>query len=449
MAEFNRSRFKGATLSSIKEEQGRAEKALPKNDGFNRAGFHTVEDGKNWRRIAPAHKPTEPAYRAKSTVILECEVPEVDGDGKETGKKEIKKKNIFIATQHSLTLKEDPILMYISFVQQRANDEIQDKDARSKFLAPINGWRSRDGKWNWGIKPSADYICYCWDDKGVLGREQLFSFMLDQMKKISIERTDDNVEIVPDIFSDPDEGYPLIISKLKNDKGKYETTCSCDLPNKKETWVEFFQRTRVTDEQLADLVSKESLRELYEDVYTSRDFNMAVDGLRRFDELHKYQIFENEEFIEKLTTLKKLVPEYTPKEESGIFEDSKEIKKEKEIKAHVDTPKESKQVSEPITLSTPIPAMKRVLREYIKENYGDDYTLPELEKEELTKWYTLAQQGEELPFDTMETKSEQVHEEVKPEKREEPPVTSAAPISEVDPALAEQIAALRRKRTVK
>lgn len=443
MAEFNRSAFKGATLNSIKDEQGRAEKALPKNDNFgNRPGFHTIEDGKNWRRIAPAHDPSQPAYRAKSSIFLECEVPELDKDGKETGKKELKRKNIFIATQHSKTLKDDPITMYISFVNKRAQDEIQDKDERQKFLAPISGWRGKDGKWNWGIRPGVEYICYAWNEKGELAREQLYPQMLDAMKKISVERCDDQSEIIPDVFTDPDEGYPLIITKAKNDKGKYEMTVSCELPGKKETWTEFFQRTRLTDEQMLDFVSKESLSEIYEDSYSTRDFNMAVDGLRRFDEQYKYHIFDNEEFVDRLTALKKLVPEFKPKDEDGIFEDSKEIKKEKEVaaKAEVPAPKKETGITSP---STPIPAMKRILKEYIAENYGADYALPDLSKEDLVEWYNLAQAGDELPFDDA-AESDTQAPETQPEAPA-PKVTDAA--AEPSPELADQIAKLRSRRT--
>jgi hypothetical protein len=437
MTEFNRNQFKSTSLASIKDEQGRAESAIPKNPNFgNRPGSLKIEDGKNWRRIAPAHSSSEPAYRAKSTVFLECEVPELDVDGKETGKRKLEKKNIFIATQHSLTLKQDPILLYIEFVQKRANDEIQDKEARTKFLYPINGWRSKDGKWNWGIRPSIEYVCYAWDDTGTLGREQLYPMMLDQMKKISVERNDDNMEIIPDIFTDPDEGYPLIITKAKNDKGKWEMSCSCDLPTKKESWAEFFNRTQLTDEQLLDLMSKESLRELYEDVYTTRDFNMALDGLQRFDIAQKYEIFSNEEFLQALSELKKSVPVYKSKGEDGIFEDSKDIKKEKaDANSIIDNSKHT------FTKGIPIPTMKRIVKEYIAANYGNEFSLPDLFKEELIKWYDLAQKGEELPFEDIASAVNN-----HPVKHEAKEVVSAPASTEIDPNLAAQIAQLRKNR---
>ena len=42
--------------------------------------------------------------------------------------------------------------------------------------------------------------------------------------------------------------------------------------------------------------------------------------------------------------------------------------------------------------------MKKFLKEYIAENYGDGETLPKLSKEEVAEWYDLALAEEELPF---------------------------------------------------
>ena len=59
-------------------------------------------------------------------------------------------------------------------------------------------------------------------------------------------------------------------------------------------------------------------------------------------------------------------------------------------------------------VATPI-KMKKFLKNYILENYGEDEALPKLSKEELVSWYDLAQNEEELPFPSSEV-SEQVQE---------------------------------------
>lgn len=460
---IDRSKFKGSSLNTLEDEKRRAANALPKfGGGEGRAGFHEIKEGSNWRRIAPAHNPNEPAYRAKSTVFLECEVPEIDENGTETGKVEIKNKAIFIATQHS-ELDRDPVLMYIAAVQQKANDEISDKEQRQKYLYPINGWRGKDGKWNWGIKPDIKFVCYAWDDQGTLGREELFPKWLDDMKKISIERSPDDAEIIPDIFTDPDEGYPLIITKNKNDKGKWDYSISCDLPSatKRESWESFFDRTRLTDDQLTELMGKESLKELYWDVYTTRDFDMAIDGLRRFDKKHKFDIFENEEFLEAISDLRLKVKQFVPWSKGEETEETN-LPVKKAVESKVETPESVSRKLGINVVAVPIPKMKTVIKQYIQDNYGDDYMLPDnLTKDQIKQWYELAEAGEELPFDALNDQPDANITESKPEAKPVEKVVESegnvegllkqdksdpAEASGIDPVLAAKIAALRAKR---
>ena len=47
--------------------------------------------------------------------------------------------------------------------------------------------------------------------------------------------------------------------------------------------------------------------------------------------------------------------------------------------------------------------MKKAIREYIDENYGEGFSLPSgVKGEELRRWYDLALEGEELPFQDFE-----------------------------------------------
>jgi hypothetical protein len=60
---------------------------------------------------------------------------------------------------------------------------------------------------------------------------------------------------------------------------------------------------------------------------------------------------------------------------------------------------------------TPI-KMKKFLKEYILENYGEDETLPKLSKDELVDWYNLALNEEELPFTSGEVNEQAKEAEV-------------------------------------
>ena len=140
---FDRSKFKGAKLSTLKETKEQADANNPRLLGGggqnNRPNFHEIEEGRNVLRIMPAHDPEDSTYQPCRTAMLECELPEMK-DGKETGKMEKKNKKIFIATVHGneevRKLKKDPIELYIKYVSELAG-LYDDKDERQKFLAPI------------------------------------------------------------------------------------------------------------------------------------------------------------------------------------------------------------------------------------------------------------------------------------------------------------------------
>ena len=73
-----------------------------------------------------------------------------------------------------------------------------------------------------------------------------------------------------------------LIEKNK-ESGKWKYTIINETLKKGEDWDGFFKRNRVSDAQLKDLSEMKSLKELLVNVYTARDFDFAIDGLKRFD----------------------------------------------------------------------------------------------------------------------------------------------------------------------
>ena len=153
--------------------------------------------------------------------MIDCDV-NVYEDGERTDKIERKRKKIVSATVHSDFLKDlgsegDPIELYIKLITDRAHEEEVDKTKRNKILAPITGFRGKDGKWNWGITPMNSYLVYAWDEDGKLGKLELFSKWVREMDKITAELEIEGDVLDVDPFSNIDEGYPVIINKDKND----------------------------------------------------------------------------------------------------------------------------------------------------------------------------------------------------------------------------------------
>ena len=374
-------------------------------------------------------------------------IPPEYKEGEKTGNKVLKNKKIFIGTQHSLSMREarvDPILLYIDFVRKQAEDLHEDKEKRKTYLAPVNGWRGLDKKWNWGITPMTSFACYAWDTENKLGRLELREKWYDEIKRLSASEADSSEAIIVDIFSDPDKGYPISITQTEDKEYKIEK----DSLKKTETWAEFFGRTRITDNQLLELFKKEPLTDMFHDCYNMRDFNLAVEGLKRFDEKNKYGIFQNEEFIDKLSDIKSHVPAEKTKEETSDKEVSNEVKRE--------VASEEPVKQEPQSAIIPIPKMRRIVGEYITENYGADKKMPDLSVEQLKKWYELVGQGEELPFDEFEqsapkTEKEKFVEELHKEepKQEVKKETVSTEGSTTDSSVEDQIAKLRAARAAK
>lgn len=434
-----RDKFSGAKLSANKDVQKQA--AENDKSSFSRSGgrvdFLEVEEGRNEFRMLPPHPDDtiKAAYLPKRVAMLKCEV-EIYEQGEPTGKTEVKNKNIFIATQHG-GLPKDPIELYIDFVRKYADDTIQDKTDRQKFLSPITGYRDKKGTWNWGISPKTSFVTYAIKNKKI-GRLELYESWVKDMNKLAITEDVDEVMQV-DPFSDPTEGFPLIITKQKavdkqgKETGKWDYVISKDEPSrvKRESWEDFFKRTAVTDEQLEEFIKQEPLSKLYgNDVYTRRDWDLALDGLRRFDEAEKYQIFENEEFLEELSELEKLVPE------------AKEENTDKQVEKTLE-----KEVEKDSQMEVTIPEMKLELKRFISKMYGEKFTdqIP-FSKLEVQRWYSLMEEGEELPIKMEEKKVEPTPEKIesKPAEVKQSPVDSVGTVE--DSELQDQIAKLRARR---
>lgn len=401
---FDRSKYKKASIETIEETVGKAQATM--NSGFGQGGrasfFNVGEEGRYVLRILPSM--TGKPYIPRKTVKLPIECAVYDKDGKDTGKKEVKTKDIFTSDVHSERMGgQDAALIYISHVYNLAN-EIQDKDERAKFLYPISGYRNKQKQWVWGMKPILNYVAYIYADSDVY-RFDIRPDWWKKMKSISMERasgSDDGI-INLDIFSDPDEGYPLILNVSKDENKKTIFDISCGMPdaNKRQTWDDFFDKNRVPDEVFGILDELPSLDDMYVDVFSRRDWDMQLEGLERIDEQAGYGIFQQDDFLNQLEELEKLVPEEDEVKEKKEPKTAPETKKVKEEKP---SPKTAEPVKPKATASgyPKLTDLKKELRSYIAENYEDKELPEELTVADLRRWYDLMQEGEELPFDEVE-----------------------------------------------
>lgn len=274
---FDRSKFRGAKMSSNKSVVEDAVEKTNTGGGGGRKGYHRIEEGKNILRIAPPHDPEDPCTQPVSKVWLDVTVKDKDGN------EEVKRRPIFNAKIHS-PLNNDLVDMYIDFLMKLTYGSLSKDEARKK-LAPVTGWRGSDGKWNSGIKPQLGFVAYAWKGEE-LARVELNQTIINRMNELSIDEESDET-IVIDPFSDPDTGVSLIITYDKSAEA-----------SKKYLVNRGMQAKPLTDAQLMELDEQESLKEMFHNAYTKEDFKKSLDGLQRFDEKHKFGLFKMDEFLD-------------------------------------------------------------------------------------------------------------------------------------------------------
>lgn len=429
---FDKSKFKKQSIEDVEAEVKQAEKTMYKGSK-NYTGFATVQKGKNVFRVVPA---MGKAYVACKMSKLRVEVPTYDANGKVTGK-EVKDKNVFCADIHGKNLLKgkDPIVLYCNYVRKKASEEYQDDTERRKFLNPIMGYK-KGNKFVWGINPSLAYVCYVYQGTKDFARLQLYGTWMNRIKEISVEMSDDET-VSFDIFSQLEGAYPLVITMGEDDKGKKTYSLSAGIPKKGQTWDDFFEETVIPDEDMEYFLNEvPTLEEIYKDVYSQKDFNMALDGLKRFDEENGYDIFADDGFLTEIEEMAALIPEEGSKDDEGEDESPKKAKSTSKPKKAEEpegedeeeeksAPRKKAPASAPakekaakVASYPPLSKMKKFLEDYIGEEYPEAELPDDLTIAEVRSWYDLAQAGEALPFpEEDETSTETASE---PESDDEP-----------------------------
>ena len=426
---FDKSKFKKQSIEDVEAEVKQAEKTMFKGSK-SYTGFATVQKGKNVFRVVPA---MGKAYVACKMSKLRVEVPTYDANGKVTGK-EVKDKNVFCADIHGKNLLKgkDPIVLYCDYVRKKASEEYQDDVERRKFLNPIMGYK-KGNKFVWGINPSLAYVCYVYQGSKDFARLQLYGTWMNRIKEISVEMSDDET-VSFDIFSQLEGAYPLVITMGEDDKGKKTYSLSAGVPKKGQSWDEFFEETAIPDEDMEYFLNEiPTLEEIYKDVYSQKDFNMALDGLKRFDEENGYDIFADDGFLTEIEEMAAMIPDENSKNDEGEEDEAPKKTKSTSKSKKVEEPETDEEKPDPVKNLASSPAkekaakvasyppllkMKKFLEEYIGKEYPEAELPDDLTIAEVRSWYDLAQAGEALPFpEEDETSTETASE---PENKEEP-----------------------------
>lgn len=326
---FNRDRFKAAKLEVNKNVTEEVSSTF--KNASSRGDYHEISEGVNVFRLLPPHNEGEPSWQPKCVYWLEMSVEDTDEKGQGKGTFSVKNRPIFDARIHG-GQKKDIVDEYIKFAKKQVFDLYQDKDLLKEKLAPINGWRGKDNKWHPGITASQSYVAYA--TKGDIipdnvGRLELWKSDLDKLERLNISE-EIGEPIVTDLFSDPDDGIQFIILRQRDKNNKWE-----NIINKKEfspkgsnskeigeAYNKFRETQRVSDEVLQKLEGMQSLSEQFRNTYKSSDFTRALDALESFDKKHKFNVFENDEFLDIVEGIESELPQ-----ESSTVQQEEKLKR--------------------------------------------------------------------------------------------------------------------------
>lgn len=398
MASFNRDRFRATPLSTVNSTVTETKQYDTYYGGSSDyAPFFKNVEGVTIKRVLPAHEPGDSPYVPMMTSMLECEV-EDKKDGVVIGKK-IAKKKIFIATLHAGS-KYDIIDEYIKRVYALA-EQYQDKDERSRFLNPITGYRM--GKqWVSGIRPQLEYVYYALIN-GQIYRDSLKPKQMEALNKESAEMCAQDDTAAIDIFSDPSTGYPIQWSREKDENGKtVEVLKALPLP-RTMSWDQYFEKYAVPDKVLEDLLKLPSLKSLYVGSYRKKDFEYALDGLKRFDQNNGYNIFADEDYLDYIERAEaELSKKWGSEEEAGSAPQPKTASAPQEEAPAKPKPVTKKSVAKKVTSEEPTLEQKlKVINEEFVRQYGNEYeeiTTDDLGSD-LDSIYALAVKKEDLGYD--------------------------------------------------
>ena len=316
---FNRERFKAAKVEANKAVTTKVEETM--KFASKRGDYHTIDKGVNVFRMMPPHNENDPSMQPKVVYWLTCKVQKVDPNGNEiAGEFEEKQRPIFDSRIHGNTPK-DIIDEYIKFTKKSIFDNTQDKDDQKKLLAPINGWKDKNGKWYPGITASQSYVCYATKGDIIpanLGRLEIYNNDRNELEKLNID--DETGEpIMVDLFSDPDNGVQFIINRVTDEKtGKLtniisKKTFTAPRGSKSadygKLYQEFLDSQVVPDDVLEAFSEMEPLSKQFRNAYKRKDFERALEALQMFDAKNDYHTFDNDEFLAIVEEIDKYYPE--------------------------------------------------------------------------------------------------------------------------------------------
>lgn len=397
---FDRSKFKGTSLATLREQQAQQDAVRPSNGGDR--SYLKIEAGDNRFRILPFHPDGGGSSyaEAKTTSFMSVMAQKRDENGKPIeGEKELKRKPVFHAKVHG-GYPFDLVDSYLDVAKKVAIPNLIGDDEK-RYKTIWNKLTGRDG-----IKPNDVWAVYAmkalgknedgetvWGPIGIL---ELKKTMKSQLQELASQFQSSGVQL-PDPYSDPEDGIAIIINKSGKDLDT-EYKISLDSVTVKENgkFSTQYVPSPLTDEQLQALEKLDPLFKMYRNVFKRSDLEMQIDGLSRLDaklkeEGYNINVFGYDDFVNIVNQMIDLVPE-----------EEKEQEEEKPVKKSAEKPVAQK----PALKFKPKPAPVAVVVE-TEEEEGEEHE--EEVKEEIAPPTKKHSFGDRLKKATTEEPKEAPH----------------------------------------
>lgn len=296
-----------SSLSSFRQQFAQAEAEASKYSSGSDLTYLKVEPGFNDFRLFPSLTEGGSFMRLRHVHKLEVEVTDSDG------KKEIKRKHIFNSRTHGGTPK-DIVDEYIAFAEKIIKDQLSTLNLSERdFKQQLKERMGAINSWQHGILPEFKWVGYALklqysdSSQGQPVREigatrGVVDLAFSVGKKIdalgaSLDRR--GAVSVIDPFSDRNDGGILVINydKSRDPADMYQVSLDTAL------------KRPLTDEEMAWLGEQRTLEEQYHLSYTRNDFNLAVEGLQRFDQKNNYGVFKHDAFIAIVREISQYYPQ--------------------------------------------------------------------------------------------------------------------------------------------
>ena len=311
MANSLRSQYHATKISSLK-------KAVDRDDamvGVSNNEYLNLEDGKVMKiRIFPAHPGEEQFYVPRKCYWLSF----VNSDG------DVKRGTVLDSILHGGT-KMDLVNEYVKYAKKKYG-----KDAEKMEALTGTGLNSN------ALNPQYSWLCYAAKVKeGEELHAKVWEFkktVRDLLNKLAFSEDDDEpIEVDP--FTDIDDGLVLAVKYTKKpNKKKGEQYYEVDFAKKSK---QPYARP-LTDEELESFANLKPISEVTPK-YGMRDYERALEGLQNWDEENDFNLFDDDEWLEIVETVK---AQY-----EGSDDDEDEKPKKKTVKKSVS--KKKVEVEEP------------------------------------------------------------------------------------------------------